>query len=87
VYDPKHITGTGNVGPDSGGTVHSIVLTAGDSAAATLTLKQGGSGGGAIFVIGAPQDGTTTITGLCAVYHGQLHATLGGTGATATIVI
>ena len=86
MYDPQHITATGNVGAASGGTLQSVILSA-DEAAASLTLKEGGAGGTTFLTVTAPEDETTAITGLCAVYHGQLHATLSGTGATATVVI
>ncbi len=82
---PLYITGTGNVGPASGGILHSIVLTPA-AADATLTLREGGSDGSIIAVVKAPANtASVPVFFEGAYYQGQLHATLAGAGAVATI--
>lgn len=79
-----YLTATGNVGVATGGVLAFVVLTAG-SDAATLTLKQGGSGGAVIMVLKAAADTSVAVpipAGL--TYYGQLHATFTGTGPAAT---
>jgi hypothetical protein len=85
MYQGTHITATGNVGGTAGGVLQNVVLSAG-SAAATLTLRHNGSGGDTILIVTAPANETTVLPGLSMVYSGQLHATLAGSGATATLV-
>lgn len=85
VARPVHITGTGNVGGDSGGEIELVVLTPA-AAVSTLTLKEGGSGGATILILQAAANGGSVVVEVCSLaYSGQLHATLSGTGATATI--
>lgn len=82
---PYYITATGNVGPAAGGMVFSVVLTPA-SALSTLVLREGGSGGSVILAVQAAASGSSvqhTFEGLN--YTGQLHATLSGSGAVATI--
>ena len=85
MFNGTHVTASGNVGGSSGGTLHSAVLTAA-GATSTLTLKQGGSGGTTILVLSAVANTSAASGPLNIVYAGQLHATLSGASATATVV-
>jgi hypothetical protein len=83
---PTYLDATGNVGPASGGTLRAVSLAAG-SAAATATIRQGGSGGSIILTIKAAANESHSTARLDAVYAGQLHVTLAGTGAVVTVVV
>lgn len=80
-----HITATGDVGPSNGGELSSVVLTPA-AAAATLVIREGGSGGTILLSLQAAANGGSVQSVFEAVgYSGQLHATLGGSGALAAI--
>lgn len=84
---PYYITGTGDVGPAIGGEIVGIVLTPA-AATATLTLREGGSGGTVIMVLQAAASGNSVVSEIPPlVYAGQLHATLAGAGASAVVAI
>lgn len=85
MFTTTYVTATGDVGSTGSGSLLFVLLTAG-SDAATLTLRQGGSGGSIIMVVKAPtgESVPVPIPG-GANYTGQLHATLAGTGPVATI--
>ena len=81
---PVYITGTGNIGGTIGGQVYSVTLTPA-AAAATLVLREMGSGGAVIAAFQAAANGASFYGEYCFAYAGQLHATLSGSGATAMI--
>lgn len=81
---PFYITGTGNIGGASGGQVVSVTLTPA-AAAATLVLRESGSGGTVIATFQAAANGASFYGRYCFAYAGQLHATLSGSGAAAMI--
>lgn len=88
---PIYLTATGNVGDTDGGAVRMLVLTPA-AALSTLVLREGGSGGSILVTLQAAASGNS-VTIPCEddsgdggmVYSGQLHVTLTGTGAVATI--
>jgi hypothetical protein len=80
------IAATGNVGPGSGGKLGGVVLAAA-AANATLVLREGGSGGAIIVTLAALANTSVAATFNGAVYGGQLHATLGGASAAASVEI
>lgn len=81
----KEVSATGDVSTDDSN-LRAVTLTGG-SAAATLTVKRGGSGGTTVLTVKAAIDTTVSVAdlhdGACA---GGIHATLTGTGAVATFV-
>jgi hypothetical protein len=79
-----YLTDTGNVGGANGGTVHSVTLTGGEDAA-TLTLRHNGEDGDILLAVKAAINTTVQVVFACAVYSGQLHVTLAGTGEVATV--
>lgn len=78
-----YLTATGDVATHELN-LRSIHLTAGDAAAATLTLKAGGSGGSVVAVLKAPQ-GTTTVGSWAGAYIVAPHVTLAGADAVCTV--
>jgi len=83
MYTISYLDATGNVGGANGGTLHGVILTGG-SDAATLVIKQGGSGGATIATIKAAANTTVVCPNIHGVYRGQLHATFTGTSPVAT---
>jgi len=79
-----HVDATGDVGPASGGILASVVITA-DSAASSVTLKEGGSGGTTILKLGAVANDSHQAEFRGVSYTGQLHATIAGTNAVASV--
>jgi hypothetical protein len=85
VTRPIYLTETGNAGGSNGGELMSAVLTPA-AAVSTLVVRQGGAGGTVILTLQAAANGGSVqarFEGLG--YSGQLHATLTGAGALATI--
>ena len=82
-----NVAATGNVGPAGGCKLGSVSL-AGGSAASTATLREGGASG---TVIAQLTSAITVQSSLSASdpagidITGQLHVTLGGTGASINI--
>lgn len=89
---PLYISATGNVGGVNGGLIKQIVLTPA-AAVATLVLREGGSGGNIIWSLQAAASGSSVILDFSSdidggsIASGQIHATLGGVGAVATIAV
>jgi hypothetical protein len=84
---PYYISATGNVGPANGGRIPHITLTPA-AAVATLVLRSGGSGGTIIWAGQAAANGSSVDFPYepdPIAYSGQLHATIGGTGAQAQV--
>ena len=84
MHRPVRITATGNVAQADGGTLFTVTLTAG-SDAATLVVKERGSGGDQIWpTIKAAAASTVTVSFRGGIgYSGQLHGTLSGTSPEA----
>ena len=80
---PYRVTATGNVGLDQGGAIHSVTLTAGGDAA-SVVIRESGSGGAVLLTLKAPALDTRQVR---LVYSDQLHAILAGTNAEVTIEI
>lgn len=81
---PNRITATGNVGPAAGARVGAVVLTAG-SDAATLALREGGSGGTIFCTLKAAANTSVGAPFAGLQMDGQLHATFTGTSPEACI--
>lgn len=80
-----YLSATGDVATANGGSVVSVTLTPA-AALSTLVLREGGSGGNIILAVQAAANGNTAQVLLKgATYTGQLHATLSGSGAVASI--
>ena len=79
-----HVTATGDVGPTGGGILCSVTLT-GVGAAATVTIREGGSGGTIRLVLKAPSDDSRQSVLKGIPYVGQLHATMAGANAVAMV--
>lgn len=61
-----------------------VSLTAGDAAAGTLTLRDGGAGGAVVLVLKAPTGTVASVNmGSCRIV--APHVTLAGAGAVCTI--
>lgn len=85
-YSGVRVTATGNVGGANGGSLIGGTLTAGADAA-SLVLREGGSGGTVLATIKAAAGATQPYWYGGTGYSGQLHATLTGTSPEATVVI
>ena len=85
MYQPKFITSSQNVGGPSGGVVRSVVVSGGASNG-SVTLYQNGQGGQVLFAMAVLANDTRVATGLHIVYSGQLYASIGPAGTSATIV-
>jgi hypothetical protein len=87
---PYPITTSGNVGPTNTGTgLRRVVLTPA-AAVATLVLREGGSGGRILYQLQAAANGNSVTLDMGDdpdIISGQLHATIGGAGAFATVSI
>lgn len=81
---PVRITATGNIGAPTGTRMALVALTAA-AAAATLVLREGGSGGTIIATVAAPANTTVAVPYGGVEISGQLHGTLTGASAEATI--
>lgn len=79
----KQVSATGDVTTDDA-YLRTVVLTGG-SAASTLTVKAGGSGGTTILTLKAAIDTVAPAVELPDAFcSGGIHATLAGAGAVAT---
>ncbi|PXY21127.1 hypothetical protein [Prauserella muralis] len=78
------VTATGDV-TTRDSYLRTVVLTGG-SAASTLTVKAGGSGGTTVLTLKAAIDTTVSAELADAFCGGGIHATLAGTGAVASFV-
>lgn len=79
-----YLTATGLV-PSGAIYLGSLLLVAGDAAAATLTLRSGGATGTVIAVLKAPQGTIASHTFDGAAYIQTPHVTLTGAGAVCTV--
>lgn len=89
VGEPKRITATAQVTTvDKAVQVTSIMLTPG-SAAATLTLRNGGASGTVLFTVTAVANGASVSVPLnaAAQFNSGVYAAITGAGAEATIVV
>lgn len=78
----KRVTATGDVTTEDA-RLFAVVLTAG-SDAATLVVREGGSGGTIVLDVKAAASTTASVDLFGALCSGGVHATLTGTGPTAT---
>jgi hypothetical protein len=83
----RRLTATGNVPPHlDGGTCWGGYLTPG-AATATVTLREGGSGGTVIAVFSALTSGDSVPIPGPFRFDGVLHATLSGAGAEVGLLV
>ena len=80
------LTGTATVGATNGGQLYGASLTAA-AATSTLVLREGGSGGTVILTLSAVANTTAAVRFDGAGYSGQLHATITGASAVASVEI
>ena len=70
------------------GILRGFILTAGASAAATLTVYDNTSAEGTVLTVAAAPQGTSVVvTGIAAPFSTGLYAALTGTGASVTALI
>jgi hypothetical protein len=85
MHTMSYLDATGNVAGANGGTLHGVFLTGG-SDAATLVIRQGGSGGAIVMTLKAAANAVVSCPDIHGAYRGQLHATFTGTTPVATFV-
>lgn len=84
---PVHLTSTGNVaGAADGGVCRGILLAAG-TAAGSVTVREGGSGGTIITKLTVAANGGSESLSIPFAFVGQLHFTIAGAGVEATAFI
>lgn len=80
----ERATATGNLGPASGGLLWGVTLSAGADAA-TVVVREGGSGGTVLLTVKAAINTTVNVRTYGSRYTGQLHLTFTGTSPEASI--
>ena len=80
------LTGTATVGAANGGQLYGASLTAA-AATSTLVLREGGASGTVILTLSAVANTTAAVRFDGSGYSGQLHATITGASAVASVEI
>lgn len=86
-YTPVRLTATGDVpGTADSGICGGISVKAG-TAAGTVTVRQGGSGGTVLFTLTTVANGETVNQPIPFQFRGQLHLTIAGAAVEATAFV